>query len=257
MKFKYIIVGLLLLQGSLAHAIPRQAITDYMNGFLSKIASPEEYKTFLTKNPLAFPEIKDPNIVNVITERLEVPFEGDTYTLGIGYRQFQVKCSYERAKKLLNSPELFKSLYGLDGDSKVDIESSEIAQQTADQESFQARIMKSVPVISNQDFILQYSNSFYDPFWFQRAKLVVDKADFALRDNLKTIEVLKGTKDSVVMREISMVYILRWYLRALGPQVRSIMKSELERLSRAEKCTLESDQQLSHELAKSCWIKSK
>jgi hypothetical protein len=208
---------------------------------LNQIQNAETWKTFLKENSDKFPPIEGGGTVKV--DKLALQIKGETFTLGLGFRQVFLKTTMERAKSLMNSPALFRYLYGLDAESKVDQES----------DTFRARIFKKVPILSDQDYVLEYKSFQDKDIWFQRASQVEDKKDFALRDNLKTLEPVK---DGVVFREISYVYILRWYLRALGPKVRSVMVTELEKVNHSVKCTAESEKPVSNELATDCWQKA-
>ena len=103
-------------------------------------------------------------------------------------------------------------------------------------EKFKARIYKKVPAIEDQDYTLEYTFTYKKPYTFIRARLDKDQKGFALRDNLK---VLEETKDGLIAREISYLYPLRWYVRALGPTARSTMKTEMNKVSWMEKCLTE------------------
>jgi hypothetical protein len=219
-------------------AIPEKEIQTAIGERLNKLQSETAWREYIKTNADKFPS--DFKRETVLVDKSPLEVAGDSFTLGIGYRQFFMKTKMERAKKIMNSPELFKDLFGLDEDSKF----GEVG------EVFKARIFKKVPVLSNQDYILQYEGRTDGKIWFQRAKQAEDRKNFAIRDNLKALEEVGG---GVLFREVSLVYILRWYLRAAGPQVRSIMEKEMVKLNDSVKCAAESEKPLTKELAAECW----
>jgi hypothetical protein len=224
--------------GNLCHAkVPEKEILEIFNQRLNDLANPEAFKKFTESNSKLFPDIVAQN-PSMVVEKEELSLKDDTFTLAIGYRQVatakgtNTKASF--LKSLWLAPELFQKIYNLDGDSKV---VSEDLKESKDH--FKARVYKKVPGIEDQDYILDYTITYKKPYTFIRAKLDKDQKGFALRDNLK---VLEETKDSLIIREISYLYPLRWYVRALGPTARKTMKVELNKVSMIEKCLVEESQ---------------
>lgn len=218
-------------------AIPEKELLAAVGSKLNQLQTATSWKEFVKTNEKAFPSLdKGPSVV---VDKLIFELDGETYTFGVGYRQVFLKTDIGRVKKILNSPGIWKDLYGLDADAAVE----------GAGDSFKARIFKKIPVVSDQDYVLDYKNFDEGGVWFQRAKQFSDKNEFALRDNLKALEKVDG---GVVYREYALVYVLRWYLRALGPQMRSIMETELAKANVAFKCMAESTKEVSADLAKEC-----
>jgi hypothetical protein len=220
---------------------PPNEIQNAMGEHLSKLQSASAWREFVKSKPDGFP--KDLSRPTVLVDKMPLQLKDEAFTLGISYRQMYMKTTMERAKQIMTSPDLWRSLFGLDADSKL--------EETGNR--FKARIFKKVPVISDQDYVLEYKNLEDQGIWFQRATQAEDKKEFALRDNLKALEQADG---GIILREVSIVYILRWYLRALGPQVRSVMVKELTKLNSSTKCAAESEKPMSQELAKECFTLS-
>ncbi|HEX4925191.1 MAG TPA: hypothetical protein VFV50_13950 [Bdellovibrionales bacterium] len=220
-------------------AIPKNEIQNAIAERLNKYQSAQSWREFVKSVPAGFPA--DIKTMTAETDKLTLELDGDTYTLGIGYRQVFMKADFERVKKLLTDTALWKDLYGLDAEATI---------SDAADGKFRARIFKKVPVISDQDYTLEYKQFEDGGVWFQRATQAEDKKDFALRDNLKALERVDG---GTLLREVSVVYILRWYLRALGPQVRSTMETEVTKLNHALKCAAESSEPVTKKLAGECW----
>jgi hypothetical protein len=240
-----------LLIGNFCYAkIPEKEILDIFNERLNSLANPKSFHEFVDLHQNLFP---DPLKVNpsMEVEREELKLNDETFTLAIGYRQVATKSGTKDKAAFLKSlwatPELFQKVYNLDGESKVpdtdDIKDSK--------NRFKARVFKKVPGIEDQDYILDYTITHQYPYTFIRAKLDKDQKGFALRDNLK---VLEETKDGLIIREISYLYPLRWYVRALGPTARKTMKTELNKISLIEKCLVEESVSFppTDEIIKSC-----
>ncbi len=237
------------LSSAVAIAAPEKSIAEHMAKKLDELSSPQKWEDFVSKNGKLFPKLtKEAEKSFVIVQKEELDVQGSSYTLGVGYRQIFIKAPILRVKQILNSPELFKDLYGLDADANTDgISQPEKREELT---SFKARIYKKVPLVPNQDYILAYHNEAVGPLWIQRAKLDVDNEHFALRDNLK---VLVATKEGTIFREISMIYALKWYVRFFGPGVRDVMTKELGKISNAVKCLAENGKEVNSANAAECW----
>lgn len=229
---RFIALGFLcsIFWGSFSYAkIPEKEILEVFDHRLNDLANPEAFKEFYSKNTKQFPTPTTEN-PSTFAEKEELKVNGDTYTLNIAYRQIAFKSkNSDFLKSLWAEPKLFQKIYNLDSDATVD-------ESSATKDKFKARIYKKLPAIADQDYTLEYTTTHKGHFTFIRAKLVKDEGDFALRDNLK---VLEETKDGLIIREISYLYPLKWYVRALGPTARSTMKSELNKVSMTEKCLTE------------------
>src|SRR5688572_4826395 len=98
-------------------SIPKKELQEAMGTQLTKLQSAQAWKTFATSKKQFFPlDIKGSYVT---VDKMDVDLHGESFTVGVSYRQFFMKTSMERAKKIMNSPSLWKNLYGLDADSTV------------------------------------------------------------------------------------------------------------------------------------------
>jgi hypothetical protein len=213
-----------------AFATPEKEILEVFNQRLDSLASPEAFSKFVTEHKNLFPNSKSQN-PSMIVEKEELALKGDTFTLAIGYRQVFIKGKAEIQKDIWSAHNDYQKYYNLDGDSKV--------EGNFTKDKFKARIFKKVPAIEDQDYTLDYTMTTQGKYTFMRARLDKDAKGFALRDNLK---VLEETKDGLIVREISYLYPLRWWVRAMGPTARKTMKEELNKVSVMEQCLVENTQ---------------
>ena len=213
--------------------------------------SKESLENYFSENRSDFPLSQEPPVV-VNVDKKEVEVEGETFTLGKGHFQIFIKAPMTTVVSLLRTTEDYQLIYNLDEPAHL---------EKVGEEDHRARIFKKLPIVSNQDYVLSYKMKSEGARKLQRATLVKDNEDFALREILA---VLTPQENGVMYREISLIYILRWYLRALGPQVRSMTQSELYKLGHAFKCIAEksaSERKLfktfppekKKELAQGCW----
>lgn len=223
---RVLIFSAILIFGNFSYAkIPEKEITEIFNTRLDELANATAFKKFTEEKVKLFPDSTKEN-PSMVVEREELVLNDETFTLAIGYRQVAINSKKaDFLKSLWASPELFQKIYNLDGNSKVE-------ESDSSKNKFKARIYKKVPAIEDQDYTLEYTIKEEAPYTFIRAKLVKDEKGFALRDNLK---VLEETKDGLIVREISYLYPLRWYVRALGPTTRNMMKKEMNKVSMTEK----------------------
>lgn len=223
---------------------PTKQIESTIERRFEDLMSDEAWTSFVKNHSEYFPKISEvPN--NVVVEKEILKIDGKSYSLGMGYRQVFLKTSLEHAKKVINAPHLFKSLFGLDEAGVIK------SDKALDLNNYRGRITKKIPVLPDQDYVLEYRAKQPGKIWFQRANLVPDKEDFALRDNLKSLEAVEG---GVVFREIAMVYVTKWWVQVLGQQVRDIMKVELKKLNESIKCAVEHKAAtLTEDQAKECW----
>jgi hypothetical protein len=231
-------------------SVPNSKILLKIEERLDGISTEESWKKFVKESSKQFPEMSaEKSQTHVVVTQEKLRLDGESFSLGVGYRQALIKAPLDRVKRILNTPELFKPLFGLDQDSAVDpvaLSPDEIIKRVA----FKARIFKKVSLIPNQDYLLAFTNTTSGELWFQRAKLVEDKEKFALRDNLKALEV---TKDGVIFREVSIIYGLKWYVQFFGPTVREVMNKELTKVTDAIKCLAEKTVDITEAEAKICW----
>ncbi len=230
-------------------------LQDFISGEVDSLNKKSGWLALIKDHSAFSDDLKDRASV---TKR-EVQVGGETYTLGVGYRQVFIHAPMAKVCEVLQSPGLFQDLFGLSQDAQIpqdsnasgfpkspDTLTNSNSSKGCEQFSFKARITKKVPVVDDQDFVLAYDSAREGDFWFQRARPVEDHKKFALRDNLV---VLTKVNEGTLLREVSYVYILRAMLRIFGPQVRSVTQGELEIISRAQKCAAEA-----HSLSKETLI---
>ncbi len=239
----------LLFSTSALAAIPEKQILESIAKKLDAIASADKWKEFLAKSGDLFPKTtKSNDKTSVVVKKEELNVDDSFFTLGVGYRQTFIHAPLAKVKKILNSPELFKDLYGLDASSDVDELNGKGTAE--DRIYFRARIFKTVPLIPNQDYVLDYTNTIEKGLWIQRAKLHKDHERFALRDNLKVLEASEG---GTIFREVSVIYALKWYVRFFGPSVRKVMDEELAKITDSVRCLAERDGEPTDSAAAECW----
>jgi hypothetical protein len=219
-----------------------QDILGYFDSRLSHLTCCEAFREFVDQNNHIFPQLSGEQPISVRVEKKKVIINQKKVSVGISYVQVYIEAPLEYIQTLLETPEWFQALYSLD-------RSAYIGPRAVDG-TFKARIYKKVPVIPNQEFILSFSSITSGSIWFQRGRLLEDRGNFALRDNLKILEPVQG---GVVYREISFVYPLKWWARALSSVVQGTMKKELKQMARALKCTAEKSHPFTEEKAASCW----
>ena len=195
--------------------------------------------------------IKD-NPLTVTVTKQNMMIDGKRWTIGSSSMRVLIKAPIDKVKKLLTSPSHFQSIYNLDAPCIVDEVLKAKAKLTSSPSGdFLARIHKRVPVFEDQDYILSYKSFQKDSFWFQRASLVKDLKDFALRDSIQIVQSVD--ENTTIFREISLLYLQRWYLRLLGPQVRGVVRKELQKVAKSFKCIAESSNENLQAISKECW----
>ena len=190
--------------------------------------------------------------LDVIVTKQNMMIDGKRWTLGKGSIRVLIKAPIDKVKKLLTSPSYFQSIYNLDAPCVVDENlRTKVNLKSSYSGDFLARIYKRVPVFEDQDYVLSYQSFQKDSFWFQRASLVKDLKNFALRDSIQILQSVD--KDTTIFREISLLYLRRWYLRLLGPQVRGVVRKELQKVAKSFKCIAESSNENLQATSKECW----
>ncbi|MGE3973092.1 MAG: hypothetical protein AB7F59_01050 [Bdellovibrionales bacterium] len=244
-----ILVLLLVFSHALQASVPNSKILESIEKKLDALSTPEAWNQFISENPKLFPEASgEKAITHVVVTREEIKAEGETFVLGVGYRQTFMKAPLERVQKILNDPGIFQALFGLDASAIVD--KTTLEKELTKRTQFKARFFKKISLIPNQDYVLDFTNKMEKKLWFQRAKFVEDKEELALRDNLKALETRDG---GVIFREISIVYGLKWYVRFLGPTVREVMNKELAKITDSVKCLAEKSVEITTAEAEICW----
>ena len=196
--------------------------------------------------------ITEDNPLDVTVTKQNMMIDGKRWTLGKGSMRVLIKAPIDKVKKLLTSPNHFQSIYNLDAPCVVNEDIKARAELTSSPSGdFLARIYKRVPVFEDQDYILSYTSFQKDSFWFQRASLAKDLKDFALRDSIQIVQSVD--ENTTIFREISLLYLRRWYLRLLGPQVRGVVRKELQKVARSFKCIAESSNENLQATSKECW----
>lgn len=229
------------------YAGSEKLLADELNQRLTRLTDAQEWKKFVEAENKLFSEPNPSSDVTVKIDRHEVKVDGETFATGLVHRQTYIKAPFKRVREILTSPQLFEALYGL---------SASTSAEGQDPEHFQARILKKVPLIQDQDFVLDYKAKTEGEIWFQRVRQVYEEKPFAIRDNL--VAVTPSGSDGVVFREVGYVYPLKWWVRAMGAEMRSIMKVELLSITKSLKCAAESDiTPVTVELAKKCFESSK
>jgi len=211
---------------------------------LDKIQShPEGFERFRRQHPNLFPRDECGEWVMVRKEKLQLK-NGESMVVGAAYSRVLIPASMQRVMRYLETPEWFQDLYDLDADAVI------AHAGNAGDGCFQARIFKRVPLLPNQDFVLGFSRVQFTDVWFQRARLVQDRKQFAVRDNLK---ILVPKDNGVMYHEISLVYPQRWWARALGPTFRSIMRRQVRQMLVVLRCVIRSTPELQPGRARDCW----
>lgn len=222
------------------------SIMEYFDQRLDELTDVTAFKNFVDSHPHYFPEASFDDPVRVTVSKEHVRIGRKKIKIGTSYLQVVIKAKPELMRQLMESPHWYRDIYDLDRDAALG--------SVGEDGSFKAHIFKRVPVIPNQDYILSFSCTSQGNLWFQRATLVEDLKDFALRDNLKIIEPVDG---GVVFREISFVYPLGWLARALSGVARKTMVKELKVMGNAIKCIAEKGLPFEPDVAASCWERFK
>ena len=247
-KHIIILIFLLLTTPLISNAsIQQDKVSRAMAVELDKWTSKSQMRTLMKE----VPTIRD-NPLNVTVTKQNMMIDGKRWTIGKSSMQVLIKAPIDKVKKLLTSPHHFQSIYNLDAPCVIDEVIKAKAKLTSSPTGdFVARIYKRVPVFEDQDYILSYRSFQKDAFWFQRASLVKDLKDFALRDSLQIVQSVD--ENTTIFREISLLYLQRWYLRLLGPQVRGVVRKELQKVAKSFKCIAESSNENLQVISRQCW----
>lgn len=222
---------------------------------LKKLTTKAKWQSYVRNNKIYWPDLTENSPTSTIVIKEDLKIDNDVYPIGVGNREAFIKTTLSKFKTFLNSPQLYQFAYGLDAPANA----PERVPPTTDSplkspHEFLTRIFKKVPGIEDQDYTLKNKLTQEKGILFVRASLLEDRKQFALRDNLKVLEEVPG---GVVIREISIVYPLRWYVRLFYGATIDIMKKEMTKISLSEKCILENDPKsiLNPETSKKCWDK--
>ncbi len=246
MRRLWISVVFLLMTGVLAGSVFRDAVMTYFDQRLGVLLNDGVFTGFVSEHPEFFPEVSAARPVHVVVEKEHVRIANKKIGIGVSYLQVFIEGEPDYLRQMMESPHWYKHIYNLDRDASLG--------PVGENGVFKAHIFKKVPVIPNQDYILAFSRESRGDLWFQRATAIEDRKDFALRDNLKVIQPVAG---GVVFRELSFVYPLNWWARALSGAAHKTMIKELRIMGNAIKCITEKGAPFEVEFAASCWRKLK
>lgn len=219
-----------------------ETVLKYFDSRLNLLTCPIKFKEFVEQNTDCFPTVSREHPTSVRVNKQKVILDGKKVALGVSYLQVLIEAPPVYVQTLLETPEWYQSLYALDRSAYMG--------PPTENGSFKAYIYKKIPVIPNQEFVLDYSRTVLGELWFQRGRLHEDRRNFALRDNLRVLEPVPG---GVILREISFVYPLKWWARALYPAIRGVMKKELSQIAAVLKCAAEKRLPFTKEIANACW----
>lgn len=189
-----------------------------------------------------FPREEPGEWVRVRKEKLRLE-NGKTVSIGAAYSQVFIPAPMERVIRYLETPAWFRDIYNLDG-------AAPLGEGPGDTGCFQARIFKKIPLLPDQDFVLGFDRTWQGDMWVQRGRLVEDRKDFAVRDNLKILEPRDG---GVMYHEISLIYPRRWWARAAGPTFRRIMRKEVRNILKVLRCVISGGDEWEPRRARTCW----
>ena len=240
------ILILLLMGGVLIGRDFKSSVMEYFDSRLDGLTGVAAFETFVQDHPHYFPEISFENPVHVVVDKERVRIGKKKIKIGTSYLQVVIEGDPAFLRQMMESPHWYKDIYDLDNEASLG--------SVEEGGRFKAHIFKKVPVISDQDYILTFWSRSIDNLWFQRATLVEDLKDFALRDNLKILQPVEG---GVVYREVSFVYPLGWLARALSGMARKTMIKELKIMGNAIKCIAEKGLPFDPTFAESCWERFK
>ncbi len=228
-------------------------LSDYFIQRHTPLLNKDAWQKYVRDNKKLFPPIENKSQIDVVIQKEKVSFKDNkekTLSIDVSSRQFFIPVPLEKAKETLSKPSLFQHMYGLDGPSQVG--TPEYEKKGGFSIQFQAHIIKTLPIIPDQDYILSYKWSQDKGLWFQHVTQVKEASPFALRS---TLIVLEPYQQGTLVREVGIVYLKSALLKALGGPIRSMLKSELKKLSKSFKCTVTSTDHLSKDIAKKCWEK--
>lgn len=236
----------LLLSSTLTQAsVPKQEILGEFASRIQEWQKPNQWQQFIQSHTQLFPALSEakPTYTEVTKEELKI--NNETFTLAICYNSALIKIDINQVKKMFTEPDKFQAIYDL---------SEPVAIPGGTVDDFQGHIYKKVTGFKDQNYTLRYQASVVGDLWCQRASMVEDKGEFALRDNFKCLE---KSGDSTIYREVSFLYPLDWYVRALGPQVRTRFQQEMNWLAKVVKCISEelSGKEWDSKVAPQCWKK--
>lgn len=246
MRNSLVVLALGLLVGPWAQGSKNQEkLVEKMDEIISPLESYSGWKNLAKLSPKTLVKLsaKNPGPVISVEER-EVELDGKTYTIGFGIHSVFIAAGPKTVVQILTEPRYFHKLFDLD----------KAADQFPDRKknSFRARIYKLVPGIETQDYVLSYRGKWKGTRWIQRARQLRDESGFALRDNIKIIEPVKGGS---IHREVSIIYPLRWWARLFNGVMQKVTRRELAKVSGAIKCVAERvgpQTPMSDSLAESC-----
>ena len=224
---------------------------------LDKIAEPlkdhKGWEEFIKKNSQLCGQVNTKSNyshVEVIDQNREI--EGQTIRVGLGCRTVFILAKPSTVVTVVDSPQFFQSLYGLDKpavEREITPSTHEItlpqnkvnadqAVQTPKNNSvpYEARIFKLVPGIETQDYTLKYESHWENLVWIGSAKMTKDAKNFAVRHNVKIIEPFENGS---VYREVALFVPIRWWVKLFSGLTQKVTKQELKKLNFSIKCAAE------------------
>ena len=245
-----LLTWVLLLITETTWAFPKY-LSDYFAQRHTSLPTKASWQEYMKDNKKLFPPIiEDKTQIYVVINKEKISFKEKTLSIDVSSRQFFIPAPLEKAKETLSKPSLFEHMYGLDGPSQIGASQYDGGDHLIE---FKAHILKTLPIIPDQDYILNYKWSQDKELWFQNVTQVKENSPFALRS---TLIVLEPYQQGTLFREVGIVYLKSALLRALGGPIRTMVKGELKKLSKSFKCTVTSTDHLNKKIAKKCWEES-
>jgi hypothetical protein len=230
-------------------AVPEAKILDVMSDFLSPLENDKGWRPFLESHRTQFKELSaQESGPHVVVEELTTTIDGEEFKIGLAYNSVFAKVSPKQLVHILNRPQFFQYLYGLDkpaispiaravATSGLPTATDALSKnEEINEDIYNARIFKLVPGLETQDYTLSYKGRWDGETWVQRARLVKDEKKFALRDNLKVVE---KSGDGSIYREVSLFYPNRWYVRLFPGTLKKVTARELAKVSEVVRCAAE------------------
>ena len=231
--------GLLWAKDSQKIALIRAALAGRLDAIQFRHDGVERFRK---QNTDLFPREERGEWVQVRKEEIRLA-NGKSVSIGAAYSQVFIPAPLERGIRFLESPQWFRDIYDLDGEAGL-------GRGPGDSGCFHARIFKKIPLLPDQDFVLGFERVWQGDIWVQRGRLVKDRGNFAVRDNLKILESREG---GMMYHEISLIYPRRWWARAAGPTFRRIMRKEVSNMLKVLRCVISHGDDFDPSRARICW----
>jgi len=208
---------------------------------------PRGWQDFKRENADLFPQDDCGEWVVVRKEKMALE-TGESVAVGVAYSQVFIPAAMDRVMRYLGTTRWFRELYNLDACAVI------ASPCPGTDDAVRARIFKRVPLLPDQDFVLELTWTRQKDIRFQRGRLVEDRKRFAVRDNLK---ILVPEGEGVIYREISLVYPRRWWARAAGPTFRSVMRREVREMVAVLRCVISAGPEPVMETTRRCRLQAR